>query len=59
MERLTNYVLTIATVLAVIAGLLAIESTARKTGFKQGVEYCQTMPEMCFGDNTLGDRFGA
>lgn len=59
MERLTNYILIIAGLLSVIACLLAIESTARETGFKHGIEYCQSMPEVCLGDNTLGDRFGA
>lgn len=59
MERLTRLILIIAGLLSVIACLLVIESTARKTGFKQGVQYCQLMPEICHGAEFVGDRFGA
>lgn len=59
MEKLTRIILIIAGLLSVIACLLLIVSSSRKTGFKYGIEYCQTMPEVCLGDNTLGDRFGA
>ena len=28
-------------------------------GFVQGVQYCQLMPEVCLGDEFIGERFGA
>lgn len=59
MERLTRIILIIAGLLSGIACLLLIESSAREAGFKHGIEYCQTMPEVCLGDNTIGERIGA
>lgn len=58
-EKLTRFILIVAGLLSIIACLLLFVLSARGTGFKHGVEYCQSMPEVCLGDNTLGDRFGA
>lgn len=59
MERLTRFILIIAGLLSVIACLLLIESTAKETGFKHGIEYCKLYPEICLGETDLGARFGA